>query len=107
MHDMNLLMRKIQKESRTVGIAIGKLKQNANPPPINFFDDHIVNLENEMDKIERKTAELALALRPEIANAVALRDRRYAMMERAKIIAETGGVVGSNRGMMNGANLHK
>ena len=56
-----------------------------------------------MDKIERKTAELALALRPEIANAVALRDRRYAMMERAKIIAETGGIVGS-RGMMNGAN---
>ena len=44
MHDMNLMMLKIQKESRTVGIAV-VLKQNANPPPIVFFDEHIANLE--------------------------------------------------------------
>lgn len=102
MQDMNLMMRKIQKESRTVGIAVGKLKQNANPPPIIFFDEHIANLENEMDKIERKTGELALALRPEITNAVAMRDRRYAIMEKAKMIAQTGNISGS-RGQTNGS----
>ena len=59
-----------------------------------------------MDKIERKTNELVLALRPEIANAVALRDRNISMMENAKRINDTGGIIGNSRGgggmMMDG-----
>tara|TARA_B100001250_G_scaffold338743_1_gene305884 strand:+ start:426 stop:758 length:333 start_codon:yes stop_codon:yes gene_type:complete len=106
MHDMNQLMRKIQKETRTAGIAVSKLSQKNNPAPNTFFDDHIPNLETEMDKIERKTNELVLALRPEIANAVALRDRNISMMENAKRINDTGGIIGNSRGgggmMMNG-----
>ena len=51
MHDMNQLMRKIQKETRTAGIAVSKLSQKNNPAPNTFFDDHIPNLETEMDKM--------------------------------------------------------
>ena len=79
---MNQLMRKIQKETRTAGIAVSKLSQKQSSTKY-IFDDHIPNLETEMDKIERKTNELVLALRPEIANAVALRDRNISMMENA------------------------
>ena len=45
------------------GHSSGKVEAKRKPTPIVFFDEHIANLENEMDKIERKTAELALALR--------------------------------------------